>query len=316
MQRSKYAALLGDNKLGEHILPVFDVLEQYIGYEGECTVEMLNEVADLLSDQEFKGCISAIRKEAKECGAAILVTHIDSLYQNMRGYTKMIDRDQQTRETKLNKILGSYANISRLVVNYRMIANQCEQAVQEGRKIILALGLVNPEIKEDIWQINAEIDNMLDLFRHSPEFLVIPVYGCTTNVFATLMQKLPATEIHVAGHGCENSKKQVILQFTDSNMIFDRFLKKIGCKDPENAVHRELICLNCCHSYKFVDKKMIPETDYTIVHDDTVDGEVAFNFCESFYRELLQTKDVKAAWDTAKYQETSLQYRLLCSENT
>lgn len=308
MRRSDYIVLLADNKLTEHILPVFDVLETYVDYDGEYTADMLNEISTLLCDEEIKKHISAMAKEASGRGFNILRSYLKSLNSNIRGYIAMNDRDVSTRRVKLEKILCSYINVSRLIIDYEVIAQMVGRLPQENEKIVLAFGLT--KIEEDKARINAEIDNLVELSRQAPNCYVIPAYGCTSNQFESMMRDTGANIIHVAGHGYKTGNGKIVISFVDENMTFSRFCAKI----PNNR-QKELICLNCCNSYEYVKKNAISQANDSIVHEAPVDGEIAYNFSDSFYRTLFSTGDLEQAWDTAKHQETPLRYHLLRSEN-
>lgn len=299
MREIEYIELIADNKFKEHIMPIFQKLEIYLDDKTEFSVDLLDEIRALLNDYELRGHISAIIKEAKADKSQILGTYAYSLQRNVTGYIKMENSELNVRRKKLAKLLLSYINVTRYIIDYNTIEELINRGPQNGEKLVLALGLV--KIDEDDIKVNTEIDHIVELSRQNPMYFVIPIYGCSTNVFATINEKTHADIIHIAGHGANCSNGKTVICFTDANMTFDRLCKKI--QPPQ-----EIIFLNCCNTYEYVGKKPISIADSSIVHDGSVSASIALDFSDNFYTTFLQTGNLNTAWDAAKSVETPLKY--------
>ena len=302
MREIEYIELIADNKFKEHIMPIFQKLEKYLDVKTEFSVDLLDEIRALLNDYELRGHISAIIKEAKADKSQILGTYALSLQSNVTGYIKMENSEQNVRRKKLAKLLLSYINVTRYIVDYNTIEELINRGPQNGEKLVLALGLVN--IDEDDIKVNTEIDRIVELSRLNDNFFVIPIYGCSTNVFAKITQQIHSSIIHMAGHGIHTNKGRTAICFVDSHMSFSRLCEKI-------ATRKELIFLNCCNTYEYIEMSPIPVSDHALVHEGDVRSNVAYSFCESFYSTLWQTDNLNAAWDAAKTTEEPLKYHLL-----
>ena len=299
MKETEYIELLSDNKLKEHIVPLFMLLEKYVEYKTEYSIDLLNEVNALLNNDEIQIHISSIIKEAKNDKSGILGTYAHSLQRNVIGYIKMENSEPSVRRRKLAKLLLSYINVTRYIIDYNTIEELINRGPQNGEKLVLALGLV--KIDEDDIKVNTEIDHIVELSRQNPMYFVIPIYGCSTNVFATINEKIHADIIHIAGHGAKCSNGKTVICFTDANMTFDRLCSKI---QPRQTI----IFLNCCNTYEFVRESPISISDNSIVHAGSVSASIALNFSDNFYATFLQTDNLNTAWDAAKSVEMPLKY--------
>lgn len=302
MRETEYIELLADNKFKEHIIPIFDQLEKYVEPKTEYSADSLNYISVLLNNDELRSHISAIIKTAKTDKSKILSTYALSFQRNVTGYIKMENSEQNVRRKKLAKLLLSYINVTRYIVDYNTIEELINRGPQNGEKLVLALGLVN--IDEDDIKVNTEIDRIVELSRLTDNFFVIPIYGCSTNVFAKITQQIHSSIIHMAGHGIHTNKGRTAICFVDSHMSFSRLCEKI-------ATRKELIFLNCCNTYEYIEMSPIPVSDHALVHEGDVRSNVAYSFCESFYSTLWQTDNLNAAWDAAKTTEEPLKYHLL-----
>ena len=302
MREIEYIELIADNKFKEHIMPIFQKLEKYLDDKTEFSVDLLDEIRVLLNDYELRGHISAIIKEAKADKSQILGTYAFSLQSNVTGYIKMENSEQNVRRKKLAKLLLSYINVTRYVIDYNTIEELINRGPQNGEKLVLALGLV--KIDEDDIKVNTEIDRIVELSRLTNTYFVVPIYGCSTDVFAKITQHIHASIIHMAGHGIHTKNGRTAICFVDANMSFSRLCEKI-------ATRKELIFLNCCNTYEYIEMSPIPVAEHALVHEGEVLSNVAYSFCESFYSTLWQTDSLNAAWDAAKTTEDPLKYHLL-----
>ena len=139
MREIEYIELIADNKFKEHIMPIFQKLEKYLDEKTEFSVDLLDEIRALLIDYELRGHISAIIKEAKADKSQILGTYAFSLQSNVTGYIKMENSEQNVRRKKLAKLLLSYINVTRYIVDYNTIEELINRGPQNGEKLVLAL---------------------------------------------------------------------------------------------------------------------------------------------------------------------------------
>ena len=302
MREIEYTELIADNKFKEHIIPIFNKLEKYVEHKTEYSADLLNYIGALLNDDDLRGHISAIIKTAKTDKSKILSTYAFSFQRNVTGYIKMENSESNLRIRKLAKLLLAYINVTRYVIDYNIIEELINRGPQNGEKLVLALGLV--KIDEDDIKVNTEIDRIVELSRLTDNYYVIPIYGCSTDVFAKITQQINASIIHMAGHGIQTKNGRTAICFVDSNMSFSRLCEKI-------ATRKELIFLNCCNTYEYIEMSPIPIADHAVVHEGEVLSNVAYSFCESFYSTLWPTSNLNAAWDAAKTTEAPLKYHLL-----
>lgn len=301
MKELEYRERLANNKLRDHVLPLFEILEKHVDNKTDYTLYLLDEISDLLNNDELKMHISEIGKEARKGKSSILSTYVLSLQRNIADYIKMNDSEQIVRKVKLKKLLYSYINVTRYVIDYDTLENLINRGPQNGEKIVLALGLI--KVEDDDIKVNEEIQFMVDSSRMTNNYFVIPIYGCSTNVFASINRKVHANIVHIAGHGInENGRKAIC--FVDANMTFPKLCEKL-------AMRREMVFLNCCNTYEYVEGNTIPVSDCSIVHEGSVIANVAYEFSERFYNELWRTEDLLRAWDVARTVEDPLKYHLL-----
>lgn len=105
-------------------------------------------------------------------------------------------------------------------------------------------------------------------------YVVLPIQGCTTTLFITIFKKFPHIDIiHIAGH-TDNSRRNVMLKFVDSNMRFEAF------KRATHSHQFSLAVLNCCSTFEFALGNKIPNASTCILHQDLVLRDVAYNFME------------------------------------
>lgn len=206
MLEQEYVELLGDNNLKCNIMPLFSILEKRIdnpiNYEN---IEELNAIAKELDNEEIRKHLSIIRKGTKKSGTSVLGSYVDSLQKNIKGYTKL-KPDNKDRVWKLKKVLCSYLNVTRYIIHYKELENILKRGPEKGEKIVLAIGLV--DIKNDDIHVSDEINYLVDSSKAISNYYVIPVHGCTTNIFMSINRKIHADIIHLAGHGVNETVKR------------------------------------------------------------------------------------------------------------
>lgn len=302
MQEQEYIRLIENNILKEHIMPIYNAFEKYIENEIDySSISVFNEVLTIVQNESLGFHLSEIRKVSSKEKSSIMKTYVASMQRNIADYKKVSNSSISVRTGKLKKLLCSYINVSRYVIDYEKLEQIISAGPRNGEKIILAIGLVS--IEDDDIKVNDEINYMVDSVRNSANYFVIPIYGCSTNVFSRILQKVNADIVHIAGHGIAFGRKKVIC-FTDSNMTYSKLCEKI-------ASRKDLIFLNCCNTYEFVNNTSIPIATKTIVHEREVDAYIALQFSRSFYEHLWISGDVNQSWNVARNVENPLLYHYM-----
>lgn len=93
-------------------------------------------------------------------------------------------------------------------------------------------------------------------------------------------------------------------------MTYEKLCEKL-CEKTKRK--RKLIFLNCCHTYEYVNCSAIPISEFSIVHEESVNSNVAFQFSQTFYSELWKVGNISSSWRIAKSVESPLKYKMLMS---
>ena len=298
MRKKDYIELLENSKLREHILPIYNLLEKYIEPSAgfEYTPELLDEIRISLEDVELKKHITAIAKEAKLSKNSVLPTLVRSLQLNIAGYAKMDTERVASRKIKLAKILRSYINVTRNIIGYDALQEIIQSGAQNGQKIVLAIAMLN--VEDDDIKVNDEIDRIVELSGNNLDdhYFVIPIHGCTTNVFTTISERIFADIIHICGHVDRPVPNRYVLEFSDANMSYAKFCEKINLF-PGAHTDRELIFLNCCYSYEYINADTIAGSRCTIAHKGPVGRNIAYDTSELFYGRYFVSPNLQYAWN-------------------
>lgn len=188
--------------------------------------------------------------------------------------------------------MKSYINVSRIFLENEKIQLLQSGVPVEFEQIILAMSLIDSQ--EDNIKANDEIQNICDLFTNNPNVIVVPIHGCSTDVFRTILDRFPILNIiHLAGHTDTKTNGEVLLSFVDSNMTFKKFSNWIS--------NRRFHCsfLNCCSTAEFVSNLDSLYSDCSILHSGQVESTVAYEFAKHFYTVISRDGYCNLAWEVA-----------------
>lgn len=221
-------------------------------------------------------------------------------YSLLTNLTQFVDNSKFRTATKWRKVVNSYISITLVAQELNEI-----ELVRNGlsdKQVIISLGLVD---YEDVKiKASVEIQKIIDLVRiynnTNNNFVIVPIYGCTTNVFYSLLKDFPNIQIlHIAGHGGIVNSGKGYIQFSDANMGFHAFCQKLA----QFNNYFNVIFLNCCYSYEFVQGRKVIRSDETIVHTDRLYDPIAIDFSNHYFSQLfssyLDSKSLINAWQTA-----------------
>lgn len=205
---------------------------------------------------------------------------------------------------KWRKIFYSY--ISLIFISQDIKNIEFARTGISTKKIILSLGLIDQTPGN--FNASNEIQLVVDLSKQSNNYIVVPVYGCSSQVFSRILKEYSKIDIlHIAGHGI-NLNNNYYIQFSDCDMRYSMF-----CDTLMKFNHSfDLIFLNCCHSYDFVLKKKVRNSKETIVHNKEVGVTVALDFANHYFIALLlqNNSSLTDSWNLASQNcsEKPLEY--------
>ncbi|QTU82555.1 hypothetical protein J7S27_04375 [Carnobacteriaceae bacterium zg-C25] len=297
MEKETYRERLNSPEFEEVILPIFDFFEPFIHQELKFNEsedknyleESVLEYYQMLVEQNIRESISVLRKKVSSEDYVAMRSFVLSLQQNT---IQFLTNEKYRSRVKWKKILNSYINVSRIFLEKEKIQLLQDGFPVEGQQIVLAMSLIDPQ--DDNIKANDEIQNICDLFTNNPNVIVVPIHGCSTDVFRTILDRLPILNIiHLAGHTDTKTNGEVLLSFVDSNMTFKKFSNWIS--------NRRFRCsfLNCCSTAEFVSNLDSLYSDCSILHSGQVVSSIAFDFSEHFYTVISSGGDFNAAWQAA-----------------
>lgn len=306
MLEKDYISKIKDEKIKKPMLKISNFFEPYIGNDHDDKSKIffeknnIDEYYQRLEKNNIKQEISSLRKEVSQKEYSVLNSFVLSLQRNTNQFIK----DEKYRTSrKIKKMIYSYLNVSRMTQNLEEI-----EAVRKGddvdTKVILSLSLVN--LEEDNIKANEEVDNISQIMESNTNYVVLPIQGCTTTLFITIFKKFSHIDIiHIAGH-TDNSRRNVMLKFVDSNMGFEAF------KRATHSHQFSLAVLNCCSTFEFALGNKIPNASTCILHQDLVLRDVAYNFMECFFQTFEHTEDVHPSWEYAVQNSNENPLRYYC----
>lgn len=184
------------------------------------------------------------------------------------------------------RVLCAYFNTTRMFVAIEKLNKFLNH--NKG-KLILAIGTINSIDKNEKYrqtdlallsENKSEIDDIFAastqkaLYEES-DYIVIPVLGCSFELYCKLMKTLDISILHCSGHGLD-----YCIQFGDEKINLEQFTSVISTK-------MEIVFLNCCQSYSFVCGKCLSNCDFTIVYDGNAISPFASEDGATFYFQLL-----------------------------
>ena len=290
MEKETYRQRLKSSEFEEVITPIFDFFEPFINQKSKFK-ENINEnyndeeilyYYNKLIEKNIGVSISALRKKVSTEKYVAMRSFVLSLQRNT---TQFLSNKKYRSRVKWKKILNSYINVSRFVLENEKIQRLRDGFPDVGQQLVVAMSLI--DLKEDDIKANDEIQKICDLFKDNPNVIVVPIHGTILDRFPTLSM------IHLAGHTYQNSRGQVLLRFVDSNMTFVRFSNFIS----NYSFHCSF--LNCCSTSEFVSDSYLLNSEHYILHRGKVSSTVAYDFAQNFYTVISSGGVLDHAWNLA-----------------
>lgn len=204
---------------------------------------------------------------------ASLSTNINQFVKNEKGNMRTA--------TKWRKVINSYISVTQIMLDIEEIEN-ARNGNNSNKEVIISLGLVDytdTQIKASV-----EIDKVIELSKQNGRFIVVPVFGCTTNVFFKILQEFGQSKIlHVVGHGGITSERDYFIQFSDCNMRYRTFIRNL----QNYGLNLDMVFLNCCYSFEFIEKTQPQYMREIISHTKEVEENVAIDFSDHYFTILL-----------------------------
>lgn len=261
-----------NNEIRENIKPIASVLEQYVGSELSIDDSFLITLKELLEKEKIKENISKITKQSTKDKNNVIHSLACSFRSHRLSFIKMDNnKDYRTRSNKARKLLYSYVNLSRSILNYDDYKNLLKNA-PSNKKVMLLLGTVEPA-KDDI-KVLEEIDDILMKTGLKQLYTIIPIYGCNTDQYRTFMNAYDIGIVHLAGHGEIHENGKYLVCFVDAPMTYTVISKNI-------KPGTELAFINTCYSYELVNN--VKSGNYMIVHKGKLPVKAALDFSSLFY---------------------------------
>lgn len=261
-----------NNIIRKNIIPIASVLEQYVGIEFSIDNSFLDNLKGLIENDEIKLNINNIRIQSIEDKNNVIETLVCSFRSYRSDFlSKDNSNDYRNRSKKARRLLYSYVNLSRSILNYDDYNNLLKKA-PSNKKVMLLLGTVDPA-NDDI-KVLEEIDDIIKKTGLKQLYTIIPIYGCNTNQYRNFMNDYDIRIVHLAGHGDIHKNGKYVVCFVDADMTYLGISSRI-------KQGTELVFINTCYSYELVDN--VKSGNYMIVHKGKLSPVVALNFSSLFY---------------------------------
>ena len=235
----------------------------------------------------------------------LLVSPVSSLAVNLRGFISNEKDNIQGNLIKSKKTLLSYINFKYASIVYQKFEEYLSMSMEEvernGYKLVLAVGTT--DLNDDVG-VNNEIDTIYDLSNNS-KYYVIPLMGCTYDVFKTYITKYNFDYIHIAGHGKENG----YICFQGSNVRPEK-IENIFAINNRSV---DLFFVNCCYSRLFYDQISNKSlSNLYITYKNSLSAQKAFDFSIAFYTSAFcANNDVTCSFGNAQINNYDINYELL-----
>ncbi|MGH1977575.1 hypothetical protein [Rothia sp. L_38] len=255
----------------------------------------------MLVEQNIRGSISVLRKKVSSEDYVAMRSFVLSLHQNT---IQFLTNEKCRSRVKWKKLLNSYIDVSRFFRKRKIQLLQDGFPV-EGQQIVLAMRLIDPQ--DDNIKADDKIQNICNLFMNDPTIIVVPIHGCSTDVFRTILDRFPLLNIiRLVGHIYTKPNGEILLSFVDSNMIFIKFRNWIS--------NHRFSCsfLNCRSSLEFALGSPLQKSNFSILHSGQVVSSIAYDFSEHFYTVISSGGDFKGAWQAAVKNCTESPFNYLC----
>lgn len=235
----------------------------------------------------------------------LLVSPVASLATNLRGFISNEQGNIQDNLIKSRKTLFSYINFKYASITYLKIIEYLnmprEEVHRNGYKLVLAVGTT--DLSDDV-HVNDEINNIYALSINS-RYYVIPLMGCTYDVFKTYITKYTFDYIHIAGHGTQRGS----ICFQGSNAT----PKKIENIFATNNCNMDLLFVNFCYSRLFYNElNNTSLSNAYITYNNSLPAQKAFDFSNIFYTSLfVANNNVTSSFGNAQINNYDINYELL-----
>ncbi len=304
MTREEFLEKLNDNIFTEKIMPIFDFFECHLYEDTILDLNSIIAIIDNLNNNNIKNTISCLRKTLFQNMRGLLLSYCISLFENVRQFIDMRNTgDFDKLIQKWKKVLLSYINLSRLIVDDHKI--QRALSIQDASiNIILCISTIH--IENDDVKVNKEVANIQDTINQNPNeaFLVIPIHGCSFEMFEKQIQRYNITHIHIAGHSSASK-----IEFSDNGVTY----KKLRNHIEKLNRHFKLLFLNCCFTFEYLNELPFLYSDKSICHEAELNGTTAYDVSHIFYTNLFQGSSIDEAWSMVQNSIEDNQYHVLSS---
>lgn len=287
MTREEFLERLNDNIFADEIMPIFDFFECHLYEDTMMDLNSIIAIRDNINNNDIKSKISCLRKALYQNIRGLLLSYCISLFQNVQQFIRMVNSEDFNKlKQKWKKVLLSYINLSRLIVDDDKIQRALSD--QDATiKIILCVSTIH--IENDDVRVNKEVANIQDIINQNPNdaFLVIPIHGCSFEMFENQIKRYNITHIHIAGHSSTSK-----IEFSDNGVTY----KKLQNHIEKLNRHFELLFLNCCFSFEYIKELPFPYSDKSICHETELNGTTAYDASDIFYTHMFQGNSIDEAW--------------------
>ena len=290
MIRNRFVKAMTENIFKDDMLPVFDFFEPYcLGNKKEDISDLELLKSKLEPNGSVAQSLSKLQKHLYTEQRKIIMPYMKSLRAHISQFRKMdIKEDIDKAILKKKKILITYMSLSRLILSDAQIQKKYDE--NSDIKTILCVGLINIE-KDDI-RVNDEIVKIQNISMGTHEFLVIPIQGCNFNLFEKQLKSNKFDYVHIAGH-CDGKK----LYFSDEGVTNKKFFKHMRDLNTDY----QLLFLNCCKSYEYVNNYIQDFKSKNIQYDGILESIKANEVGTLFYESLFLNKGcISQAWENVK----------------
>ena len=304
MTREEYSEKVNGSFFEADILSLYDFFENYLLGERITEPDIIAQIKQEVINYQIKELTAHLMHDLHTNGRKILRSYCNSLYTNIRNFIK---EDNDEKQIKIWRVLLlSYINLSRLIVDDDKIQRFLLQP-NNSQKIILCVSTI--KLDEDDIKVNEEIAHIQELINEHPNtsYLVLPIHGCSFDQFKNRIKSYRITHVHIAGHTINS--KTIKIQFSDSGVKFSTFHKYVN----EYNRHFEVLFLNCCSTYEYIERTPFPFSDISICHETEVNGITAYDASHAFYTNLFNDIPAEESWNAVRNSIEDNLYHILHS---
>lgn len=300
-----YDALISGIPFYENFISIYHKLDNVLKVDSFEKTDDIEETIAYLKNIDVEKELNDLQTKLVRAKISLLVSPVSSLAANLRGFISNKRHNIQDNLIKRKKTLLSYINFKYASIAYLKVVEYLnmpqEEVYRNGYKLVLAVGTI--DLNDDVC-VKKEIDEIYNLSDKS-KYCVIPLMGCTYDVFKTFITKYNFDYIHIAGHGKENG----YICFQGSNVRPE----KIENIFATNNRSMDLLFVNCCYSRLFYDQisnKLL--SNLYITYKNSLSAQKAFDFSSAFYTyTFCANNDVTCSFDNAQKNNKDNNYELL-----